>query len=61
MMSEPKIAKIVESTEEHRRDNPLLPSREDHEAANILQPADHEITLSLIDETTDQRRNNAEG
>lgn len=53
MMSERKIAKIIELLEEQRRDNPLLPSREDHEAADMAQPADHETTLSLIDEAVD--------
>jgi uncharacterized membrane protein len=56
MLSERKIAKIIELLEEQRRDNPLLPSRVDREAADMAQPADHETTLGLIDEAADQRR-----
>ncbi len=56
MLSERKIAKVIELLEEQRRDNPLLPSRVDHEAADMSQPSDHETTLGLIDEAADQRR-----
>lgn len=45
--------------EEQRRDNPLLPSRTDHEAAAMEQPSDHEAALDLIDEATDLRQQSA--
>lgn len=57
LMSERKIAKVIALLEEQRRDNPMLPSRVDHEAADMAQPADAETTLSLIDEAADQRQN----
>lgn len=61
MLSERKIAKIIELMEEQRRDNPLLPSRIDLEAADMAQPSDHDTTLGLIDEVVDQRRRVVEG
>jgi uncharacterized membrane protein len=56
MLSERKIAKVIALLEEQRRDNPLLPSRVDHEAADMSQPSDHDTALELIDEASDQRR-----
>lgn len=56
MLSERKIAKVIELLEEQRRDNPMLPSRRDAEALELAQPSNHETTLSLIDEAMDQRR-----
>ena len=56
MLSERKIAKVIELLEEQRRDNPMLPSRVDHEAAEMAQASAHEVTLSLLDEAADQRR-----
>lgn len=56
MLSERKIAKIIELMEEQRRDNPLLPSRIDHEAATMAQPADHETALGRIEEAADLRQ-----
>lgn len=56
MLSERKIAKVIELLEEQRRDNPLLPSRTDHEATRLAQPSDHETALDLIDEAADLRR-----
>lgn len=61
MLSERKIAKVIELLEEQRRDNPMLPSRVDHEAAEMAQASDHEVTLSLLDEAADQRRRLDEG
>lgn len=58
LMSERKIAKFIKLMEEQRRDNPLLPSRQDHEAADMALPADAETTLSLIDEVAQERQNN---
>ena len=55
MLSERKIAKIIALLEEQRRDNPMLPSRVDVEAADMAQPADHDIALTLIDEAAEQR------
>ena len=60
MLSERKIAKIIELLEEQRRDNPLLPSRIDHEASNMAQPADHDSVLGLIEDVADQRRRSSE-
>ena len=56
MLSERKIAKIIELLEEQRRDNPQLPSRRDREAESMAQPADHGAALEVIDEAADQRR-----
>lgn len=41
--------------EEQRRDNLPLPSWVDHEAADMPQPTDHDLTLSLIKAVADQR------
>jgi uncharacterized membrane protein len=60
LLSERKIAKVIALLEEQRRDNPLLPSRTDHEAAAMAQPSDHEAALDLIDEATDLRQQSAE-
>ncbi len=60
MLSERKIAKVIELLEEQRRDNPMLPSRVDHEAAEMAQPADHDATIGLIDEAVDQRHRTIE-
>ena len=56
MLSERKIAKVIALLEEQRRDNPLLPSRVDQEAATMAQPSDHEMALDLINEATDLRQ-----
>jgi uncharacterized membrane protein len=56
MLSERKIAKVIALLEEQRRDNPLLPSRVDREAATMAQPSDHETALDLINEATDLRQ-----
>ena len=56
MLSERKIAKVIELLEEQRRDNALLPSRIDDEATELAQRADHKTTLALIDEVVDQPR-----
>lgn len=61
MLSERKIAKIIELMEEQRRDNLLLPSRADNEAAGMAHPADHDATLGIIEDVVDQRRRAAEG
>ncbi|WP_267397462.1 MULTISPECIES: DUF1003 domain-containing protein [unclassified Sphingomonas] len=56
MLSERKIAKVIQLLEEQRRDNPMLPSRVDHEAAEMAQPSDHDSTLGMLDDVADQRR-----
>ena len=61
MLSERKIAKVIELLEEQRRDNPMLPSRVDTEAAELAEPSDHETTLALIEEVADQRRQIIDG
>jgi uncharacterized membrane protein len=60
LLSERKIAKVIALLEEQRRDNPLLPSRTDYEAAAMAQPSNHDATLDLIDEATDLRQQSAE-
>ena len=56
MLSERKIAKVIELLKKQRRGNPLLPSGIDDEATEMAQPADHKTTLGLINEMVDQRR-----
>ena len=56
MLTERKIAKVIELLEEQRRDNPQLPSRVDPEATDMAQPTDHDAALGLIDEFAEQRR-----
>ena len=56
MLSERKIAKVIELLEEQRRDNPMLPTRVDAEAAELAEPSNHETTLTLIEEVVEQRR-----
>ncbi|MDN4633781.1 hypothetical protein QCD71_19865 [Sphingomonas sp. PsM26] len=51
---------MIALMEEQRRDNPLLPSRIDHEAAAMAQPSNHETALNLIDEATDLRQQSTE-
>ena len=45
-LSEKKIAKVIELLEEQRRDNPLLPSREDPLAAAMAKPNDPAADLA---------------
>lgn len=45
VLSEKKIAKVIELLEEQRRDNPLLPSRIDPEAETMAAPTDPRGTL----------------
>ena len=56
MLSERKIAKVIELLEEQRADNPLLPDKQDSEADEMAKPADQESTMDLIDEVTEERR-----
>ncbi len=50
-LSEQKIAKVIELLEEQRRENPLLPTRDDDLAAEMAQAADPDHVLDRIIET----------
>ena len=60
MLSERKIAKIIDLLEEQRRDNPMLPLRQDDEAAEMAEPSNHDAALSVIDEVANKRRQSFE-
>ncbi len=51
MVSEQKVAKLVELVEQQRRDNPLIANRVDEEATAMAQPADHEAMFDAIKDT----------
>ena len=51
MVSEQKIAKLIELVEHQRRDNPQLRDRIDHEAAAMALPADPQAMFEAIQET----------
>ncbi len=53
-LSEQKIAKLIEMLEEQRRENPLLPTREDHQAKAMAQASDPDRVLNRIIETNEQ-------
>jgi uncharacterized membrane protein len=48
MLSERKIAKLIELVEEQRRDNPLLPNRRDREVEELAVSADPLANLESI-------------
>ena len=48
IVSEQKIAKVIQLLEEARRDNPLIQNRVDAEAETMAQPADPETVLGAI-------------
>ena len=50
-LSEQKIAKIIDLLEEQRRENPLLPTRDDQEASAMAQASDPDRVLDRIIET----------
>ncbi|WP_174301231.1 DUF1003 domain-containing protein [Caulobacter sp. S45] len=50
-LAEQKIAKVIDLLEEQRRENPLLPSRDDHEARDMSQASDPDRVLDRIIET----------
>ena len=56
MLSERKIAKVIELLEEQRRDNPMLPTRVDLEASGMARPSDHDAAMGLMDDAADRRR-----
>ncbi len=51
MVSEQKIAKLIELVEDQRRDNPQIANRIDKEAAAMAQPADPQAMFEAIQET----------
>lgn len=51
MVSEQKIAKLIELVEHQRLDNPQIANRIDQEAAEMAKPADHDAILEAIQET----------
>ena len=52
ILSEKKVAKIIELLEEQRRESPMLASRVDEEAAAMAQPVDPKQALKDIEEAT---------
>jgi uncharacterized membrane protein len=52
-LTERKIAKVIGLLEEQRRENPLLPDREDREADAMARPADPRHVMDRILETHD--------
>jgi uncharacterized membrane protein len=51
ILSEQKMAKVIELLEESRRDNPLVHNRVDQEAEAMAHPADPQSVLDAIKET----------
>ena len=51
MVSEQKIAKLIELVEHQRRDNPQMHNRVDEEAAAMAMPADPQAMFEAIQET----------
>ena len=49
VLSEKKIAKVIELLEEQRRDNPMLSSRTDHEAAAMAKATDPRTSLDQLE------------
>ena len=52
-LSEQKIAKVIDLLEEQRRENPMLPTRDDREAQEMAQASDPDHVLNRIIETHD--------
>ena len=50
-LSEQKIAKVIEILEEQRRENPMLPTRDDHQARDMAQATNADHVLDRIIET----------
>ncbi|MDO7841724.1 DUF1003 domain-containing protein [Sphingomonas sp. CA1-15] len=55
VLSEKKIAKVIELLEDQRRDNPLLSSRLDAEANSMANATDPQANLAKLDETEDRK------
>ena len=53
-LSEQKIAKVIQILEEQRRENPMLPTRDDHEASEMAQASDPDRVLDRIIKTHEQ-------
>jgi hypothetical protein len=51
MLSERKMAKVIQLLEESRRDNPHVHNRVDQEAEAMAEPADSQSVLEAIHET----------
>jgi uncharacterized membrane protein len=51
ILTEQKVAKLIDLQEEARRDNPLLANRVDHQAAAMAAPADPGAVLEAFKET----------
>ena len=54
VLSEKKIAKLIELMEEQRRDNPLLPSRVDREADAMATASDPRASLEQLEASSRQ-------
>ena len=54
VLSEKKIAKLIDLVEEQRRDNPMLPARVDHEAAGMAVASDPRASLAHLEATDRQ-------
>jgi uncharacterized membrane protein len=52
VLTEKKIAKVIELLEEQRRDSAVLPSREDTQADEMAQPANPAVSLEKIEQTS---------
>ncbi len=52
-LSEQKIAKVIDLLEEQRRENPLLPTRDDSQARDMAQASDPDHVLDRIIQTHD--------
>ena len=53
-LAEQKIAKVIDLIEEQRRENPMLPTRDDRQAEDMSQAADPDHVLNRIIETNEQ-------
>ena len=53
-LSEQKIAKVIDLLEEQRRDDPMLPTRDDRQAQDMSQAADPDHVLNRIIETHEE-------
>ena len=51
ILSDRKLAKIIELLEESRRDNPLLDNRVDRAAEDMARPADPESIAEVVKQT----------
>lgn len=57
ILNEQKSAKLIALMEEMRRDNPSLPDRPDEEAESLAQPADPQVVLEALRNTTEDLAN----